>query len=291
MKKVLFLAVAALAYVGAANAQTTLDGSGTAIVSQGSKSYVASSGDLSQIFNLTRTGTYDFYLDRTDWSSLTAPGIGTNWNSVINGSIVTFSGATESSPAVVFTDDATYPIASAGYKGEGKYEITAPSTGTLTNAEWTETVYDLNSKPACGVKITASFTLKDVPTISITDSKDVICLNSITGSFSIPYTSTGQGSSTVKYTLSKVSPSTGTSGDIYADKYVALDISNGTSSFSIQQTDISSVGLYTLTLTEIMDEYLVEASNASPIGALSSNNKATFTVMPSPVPTLKSSAK
>jgi hypothetical protein len=279
MKKSLFLSFAALAIAGSVSAQT-LDGSGVALASQGVKSYAVTTADLSQTFKLTYGGTYSFEIDRTDW----ATSIGSAWAGVIKGSRVAISGATEGTKTIT---DASNIQTTSGTLQTATVALTAPTSGTLGDLTFVETVYDVNDAPgSCNRIITATFALQAVPTIALTDGKNVLCATKDQG---ITYTSTGAGSSTVKYTLQRLNAD-GTTTDIYIDKYVALTTSNGSGTFTVQTSDITSVGKYTLTVTEIIDQYLVEASNAAALGTVSASNTATFTLLPSPTPTLKTSA-
>lgn len=282
MKKVLFLAIAALAYVGIANAQPT---TGTLTTASDTKLYTA--GILDAAFSpatvatvrATTGGEYNFVIAGTNWNTvLGLSGTGTDtYTTFMLGSTLklTSSSSTllaETAPGNALSNTVTYTTPAAddiltltetGYKTAGVTLCAA--TVEVTNVDVQakqDAAVSLNATTFCASALVTTF-----PTISVdfTNNFNTQFALSITG----PTGFTAMSASSFK-----------NNGDI-------TSWTLGSLSWPVT----SPAGKYTITVSNVLDEVGVEATNASSLyGTVTYPNGQEFVIIPSPKPTLTTTA-
>lgn len=287
MKKVLFLAIAALAYVGAANAQNlTGTALGTSLKAAGfdttaSVNVIQGAGAIT--YKLTVGGTYEFKAISTNWETA----LGTDWANVVKGSNLVFTGA-----ATVGVPD--YSVAAAITAAHGAQSVaTITGAAALPTLTVTETSYAADGSVGCSEVAIANFNAATAPLagITVTNPNTIQCT---AANADITIATTGSDSKWIKYTLVKNVGSG--DADVWGTKVADggltsayQKLTDGSVKVTIPAAIFSTVGKYTLTVTKIWDKYSYEAVNRETLQT-DISQVATITLMPKPTPTLKTNA-
>jgi len=338
MKKVLFLAIAALAYAGSANAQALAYSTGgtyptanavsaTSLVAlvSGVATQDATNGNTSPI-KMTTGGTYQFSSTSTDWATI----LGGTWASTISGSIIKF----KASPA---TTDAVYAEVAAlsgasTTDGESKhitsgtadaFDLTITPTSALTSFTFEEvaikfgqtTLGAFTTSYANSVGCSSPFTV-NVKTVAIpawagnaytvNNTGDVvidnptICTSAVlAGAANITVKLAANTDITTRYIKASLSCPTATAASpVFTDKvFEGTTSANQTYDVFVEALAASgkalagfTAGVYTFTVSEVSDDILNNADNASTIANLT-DKSVVFTILPAPRPTLTTATK
>lgn len=275
MKKVLFLAIAALTYAGAANAQTA-----GALPAAAADITLYTAGVVDALGNTIRTtegGTYSFSLTSTNWNTALSV---SDYTLYLNGSTVKMSA----------TSGASFAETSKGSNVTSSIPYTGPAANDVLT--FTETAYDLSNATMCTpTDLTVNVTALPVQDATVTLDKKAFCLNSIAPTIAIDFTN---NSIPTQFTFELVGPDAGSS--VAAAAYHSTgDIATwNLATIGTWATTGKKAGNYTINITNIFDEVGAEASNVSSIYGTADFGTAsvhkTFVILPNPTPTLKSSA-
>lgn len=341
MKKVLFLAVAALAYVGAANAQTIAD-YGTAyptanVITTTSLATVAGgqvNGLPATPIKMTATAAYDFQAASTDWTNATTA-LGADWSSYIKGSKLYFNNTL---PGIT---DATFALLSAGTGvvvaspssvtsnlittgTSSTFGVSITATSALTKFDFFETAYDLTSTAVgCGTPYTINVNTVVVPTWSTTVTASTVggdanvkinntafCLTDATaptsGAAVISILVKGNDEINTRYFNTTLEKTSGTVSTIYSNEVLSAaalkSLPTATETYTLDLFPLVTTtlaktfipGVYKFSVTGLADDILCNAESASVTAIANTNiddDFATFTVLPTPKPTLTTATK
>jgi hypothetical protein len=282
MKKVLFLAIAALAYAGSVNAQTVR--TPNTLPTEATISILAADGTtpLGLTFRMTNGGTYDFKGTGTDWSATDM--LGANWGTAINGSRLNYT----TTSAANWTPT---PVSNSGVaKNSPTLDLTDVSITASTNLTFTETIVDkADADLTCTSSKTFVLTAIDKPTLTVTMTNLAYCSPTAIP-VKMDYNNTGLDY-IFRAQLARVggaSPSTNlfTNADQYFDVANVADGDWDVISYCGGATPVA--GTYTLSFDEVYDEVSVNAGNKGSLGTVTSS--ITFAILPSPKPTLTTTA-
>lgn len=307
MKKVLFFALAALAYSGSASAQTTATWStalptiptGDAIYDATAANILTGGSATTGTFFATKGGTYNFLGKGTDWTTYAAG---------ISKSTLTYAfvGTDLTTTTTPLSKDITAADWASSANNRFSIDVTVKSSATSGSAvTFKETVTDNSSTPVvsdCGDLLTFNVYPVEVPNISsITVDKTTVCANTY-ASDDPKLTLTWGGS----YDPSKT-PTDGTVTGISPSLWVQFDITKNGSAItggkpyvkitgntttedkliSLDESLFKNVGVYTFKAVHVWDTYSYYANNSTAINSTVPATTITIAVLPKPTPTLQ----
>jgi hypothetical protein len=266
MKKVLFLAIAALAYAGSTNAQTEI----AALPAIATDSALKYDGTAIATYRMTNGGTYNFVAKGTSWGA--AYNLGATWATYIKGSRLDFKFGTAT------TNDAV-----SGIGTDQTLSLTGLSLTANDVITFSETIIDLSDAELCNTTKTYNVTVTNKPTITLTASKALCSPASVP--VSIAYNNDNEDYY-FRASLSRTGSSPATKLFTNTNQYFSVtDATDGT--WNLFSVTGSTPGTYTLTIDEVYDEVSVNATNNSTLGTGSS---VSFAIIPTPRPTLATTA-
>jgi hypothetical protein len=294
MKKVLFFAVAALAYVGATNAQYTVTpvGAGTVavdmpaiptvgIVSVGpadttGTKVIAYGADIAAITDIRMTtgGEYDFHIWGTNWADNNF--LGTDWANVIDGSRLYFESDNDgvltpaNQLAVSSVPDGTVAHAELALND---YSITADGFLSIY-----EEMYDADGNAiSCLYSNPTALTVVALPTIDFTRQKAAYCQSEAKIAVDVAVTIPASANTDYAYYFSASLTRTGagvTNEDrLSGDDFFTFDAQQA-AGLATPEWDLTNYcgattallpGTYTLTVKQVWDEVSILAGNRTQV--------------------------
>lgn len=288
MKKVLFLAIAALAYVGIANAQPTAGTLSTqsdiTLFTDGAiNTAIYASPATEATVRTTTGGSYSFKVTTTDWNTelnLVSPDVFTNY--ILGSTMKVTSGSgvgalAETSKSSKVTTTVTYAPVPA----------TTASPDKLT---FTETAYDLAGTAMCtAVNEVVNITILPKQDVTVTLNKKAFCesdLATVYPQIDIKWKNTLKS----QFNLAITGPSGFTFTTADYKTTTAADVS-GWSLGGLTWATSPVAGQYKFTVSNVLDEVGAEATTVADVyGTVTyAATGQTFIIMPSPKPTLTTS--